>query len=147
MSLPTLPTASLFDLYKSEKADFADELTEFPTFRVWEETYSTERDEEMASMDVGEMYTMDDEPIYEELDSPTPHQPKTVTEPKPTPTPSTKGKKLTNMDRARTIFSNMVGPDNALPTRGDVIARFMSELGVSKACSSTYHHNIKQKYA
>jgi len=149
MALPTLPTASLFDLYKAEKADFDDGIADYPTFRVWKETYLTERQVEMDNTDISEIEVLDDATTNKELNGD--EEPTKVTKPATkvaTPKSPTqpKKKKLTNMDLARTIFQQMVDESDEMPTRKMVMEAFISKLQVSAACASTYHYNIKQKY-
>lgn len=157
MSLPTLPTKSLFDLYLKEKESMDDELNPFPKFKEWKEIYLRERQEEMDATDTDDVYVMDDEEVNRRLEADdlieqvdeestqSTSKKDKVTTPKPA-TKSTKNKPLTNMDKARTIFQKMVDESDEMPTRKEVMTAFMDQLKVSKACSSTYHHNIKQKY-
>lgn len=150
MPLPTLPTNSLFDLYKKEKESMDDELDPFPKFKAWKEIYLRERQEEMDDINIINILLMDDEEATKHLeDDTTTVVPKVATKIVPPTKPkvkSTKTKPLTNMDRARTIFQQLVDAAEEMPTRKEVMTAFMDQLKVSKACSSTYHHNIKQKY-
>lgn len=139
-----LSTASLFELYKKEKAVLDDELNPFPTFSVWKLQYAKERADEMdAVADSVKSLLAAEEALAGVV------QKRDETTPKPTTPPVlkvVKKKKLTNMDKARTIFQQMVDESDEMPIRKDVMAAFMKQLKVSSACASTYHHNIKQKY-
>lgn len=138
-NLVPLSAASMFELYKKEKAAMDDELNPFPIFADWKVKYANERADEMEAVadSVAAMIEAEDNQIVQVEDTPVV---------KPTPK-IVKNKPLTNMDKARTMYQQMVDELDELPARKDVIATFISQLKVSKACASTYHYNIKQKYS
>ena len=140
--MPKLPlsAASLFELYKMEKEALGDDLTSFPSFSEWKVAYVTDRATEMDDVSESVKAILKAESVSVEMSfqEDTPNKPSQPT--------IVKKKKLTNMDKARTIFQQMFDEFNEMPIRKDVMAAFMKQLKVSTACASTYHHNIKQKY-
>ena len=138
-----LSAPSLFELYNDEKADMEDSLTAFPSFKVWKKQYLQERTTEMETVVVDDVETHELPAEFQmEEDN---DLPKTKAKPVITK-PTQKKKGLSNMDKAKIIYKDMISDTGELPERRNVIEAFMSKLKISKACASTYSHNIKQAF-
>ena len=134
--MSVLTHASMMDQYQEERLENEDPLFPFPSFAEWKQTYLIARQQEM------------DETVIEDFvprDFPEP----TITIEKVSVVPvrmtrvKAKAGSGSNMDKAKEIYKSLIGP-NGLPQRKEVMALFMQNLGLTKACASTYAHNIKQ---
>ncbi|MCK5787575.1 MAG: hypothetical protein KAH32_01060 [Chlamydiia bacterium] len=132
-----ISTTSLFNLYREEKAASLDVLADnFPHFKEWKLDYIAELESDKLNIVVD----------FSEIADVEYTGPKSATGNANSTQPKVKSK-LTNMDKARTIYNDMYELENELPKRKVAIERLVTELGISKACASTYEHKIKQKYS
>lgn len=146
-----LSTATLFELYAAEKADMEDVLEGFPSFKIWKAQMLLDRQAEMDATEIPvglEIVTFDvsiEDTSVDKTKVPSIiNDVKAINKPKQKE--KTNVKQISNMDRARKIFAELIGQNNELPPRKEVIARFIDQLGISPNCASTYAHNIRQPY-
>ena len=136
-----LNNQTLLELYKTEKEAMDDVFNPFPSFAEWKQEYKNDPDHIHFTSEPNEETKVTTKSTKKETKK---SPKKTNTKETKKTTPSTKKEtKVSKADIARKIYQEMMDGNNH-PVRKDVIARFMSEAGLSKAGAATYHYNIKK---
>lgn len=120
-----LSAQSMLELYNKEK-ESSDILTIFPKFKIWKVLYLKERQIEMDSTNIDDIIT---DNIPQNIKKPIKRKVGN-----------------SNMDKARAIFKELLEHNQKIPSRKELMIRFIDELNISKACASTYSHNIRIKH-
>lgn len=149
----TLPNnIELLALYKQEKDVMDLPSDPFPPFSEWKAEYMIEfieshRDSKMVSVEEAVDETEkeldnNENPVQQVVPVVKQTPPKAV---KKTPKASKPSPTKSKKDLAIDVYKSMM-VKGAHPSRKDVIARFMSDVGLSAAGANTYHHSIKQLF-